>query len=655
MRIGIFTDSYLPDINGVVTSVVTLKKALEQLGHTVFIITNHSGVKIINEGNILRLPGVEIKKLYGYKMSMPLNYGANDYIEAMNLDVIHVQQEFGVSLYGRQMAKQLNIPVVYTYHTMYEDYTHYINPLDFEHVERAGKWVVRNLSKFMANTVQGVIAPSNKTKQALIDYGVVAPIYIVPTGLDLDKFNRNNLDAEEVLGLRESLGFDQDDHVVVFVGRLAKEKALEMPIEAIAKNSDPKLHLVVVGSGTDEDYFKQEAEKWNALDKVHFVGKVPAEEIPYYYAAFDAFVSASLSETQGLTYIEALACGLPIFARRDEVLDGLIDEGQSGYYFDSAEELNKKINQYFACSLEERMQKQKAAIDKTEQYSTKTFGQKALVVYQQAIDDYQNTFCVEKVKVQDDFVQLTLQRDCDDDNTKILIPMDDFFELKIGVDTKLDAYLISLYVELQEYYLAYRVMKRRVLTKDYTKWQVRQYIRNHFGLDDNNIDQLISELTEKGWINDAQYAMDKADYWHVYGQSKRSIANKLRKVGISESYIEAALEPLKDEIELKNAKAVALQLKKTIKEQSNSMKQKTIINKLLVKGYSFDIANEVLESLEFEEDDHEALMKTIKKAKRLYSSLEPQKRRQKIRLFCLRKGFSSSEVDEWIESEEDND
>ena len=112
MRVGIFTDSYLPDINGVVTSVVTLKKALEQLGHTVFIITNHSGVKVVKEGNILRLPGVEIKKLYGYKMSMPLNYGANDYIEDMHLDVIHVQQEFGVSLYGRQMAKQLNIPVV---------------------------------------------------------------------------------------------------------------------------------------------------------------------------------------------------------------------------------------------------------------------------------------------------------------------------------------------------------------------------------------------------------------------------------------------------------------------------------------------------------------------------------------------------------------
>ena len=655
MRIGIFTDSYLPDINGVVTSVVTLKKALEQLGHTVFIITNHSGVKIVKEGNILRLPGVELKKLYGYKMSMPLNYGANDYIENMKLDVIHVQQEFGVSLYGRQMAKQLNIPVVYTYHTMYEDYTHYINPLDFEHVEKAGKWVIRNLSKVMANTVQGVIAPSNKTKQALIDYGVAAPIYIVPTGLDLDKFNRNNLDPEEILGLRESLGFNEEDRVVVFIGRLAKEKSLEMPIEAIAKNKDARLHLVVVGSGPDESYFKEEVRKWQAEDRIHFVGKVASEDIPYYYAAFDAFVSASLSETQGLTYIEALASGLPIFARRDEVVEGLIDEGKTGYYFDTAKELNEKLDTYFKKSKEDRNQMKDWARDKTEQYSTKTFGQKAIVVYQQAIADYKYTFLVERVRVMDDFVQLTLQRDYDDDQTKLIIPADDFFELKIGVGTKVDAYLVSSYGEMQEYYNAYRIVKRRVLMKEYTVWQVKQYIKNHFDLDEYKVEQLISEIKEKGWLNDARYAMEKAEYWHVCGQSKRYIANKLRKLGISEANIEDALSPLKYEIELKNAKVVANQLKKTIKEQSNSMKQKTIINKLLVKGYTFDIANEVLNSLEFEEDDHEALVKTIKKAKRLYSSLEPEKQKQKIRLFCLRKGFSASEVSEWMESEEGND
>ncbi|WP_304581069.1 glycosyltransferase, partial [Dubosiella newyorkensis] len=122
MNVGIFTDSYLPDINGVVTSIVTLKKALEQLGHTVFIVSNHIGTRILYdpEERILRLPGVELKHLYGYTMSSPLNF-AREYLEEMDLDIIHTQHEFGVSLYGRMMGKELNIPVVYTYHTMYED------------------------------------------------------------------------------------------------------------------------------------------------------------------------------------------------------------------------------------------------------------------------------------------------------------------------------------------------------------------------------------------------------------------------------------------------------------------------------------------------------------------------------------------------------
>lgn len=192
MRIGLFTDAYLPDINGVVSSVATLKHALEELGNTVFIITNHKGTKIVEDedGHILRLPGLEIKKFYGYKMSSPLQFSADAYIERMDLDVIHIQTEAGVGMFGRQMAKALHIPIVYTYHTMYEDYTHYFNPLDFDSVEKLGKSVIRTFSRVMANGSQAVIAPSEKTKQALLQYGVIAPIYIVPTGLDLSEYDR---------------------------------------------------------------------------------------------------------------------------------------------------------------------------------------------------------------------------------------------------------------------------------------------------------------------------------------------------------------------------------------------------------------------------------------------------------------------------------
>ena len=324
MRIGLFTDAYLPDINGVVSSVATLKEALEKKGHTVYVVSNHKGTNIVMEDHVLRLGGLELKKFYGYKMSSPIQIGAEKYIRDMNLDVIHVQTEAGVGIFARQMARQLHIPLVYTYHTMYEDYTHYVNPLDIETIEKMGRKAVQSLSRMLGNGAQAVIAPSEKTKQALIQYGVTTPIYIVPTGLDLSLFKKDNLDQERIEHIREEIGLRKDDHVVVFVGRIAKEKSIDVPIRAIAKSSDPHLHLVIVGGGTDEDYYKEIVAQCNVEDRVHFLGKKPKEQIAYYYAAFDCFVSASLTETQGMTYLEALATGLPIFGRRDEVLSELL-------------------------------------------------------------------------------------------------------------------------------------------------------------------------------------------------------------------------------------------------------------------------------------------------------------------------------------------
>ncbi len=646
MNIGIFTDSYLPDINGVVTSVVTLKGALEQLGHTVFIITNHQGPKTIYdpEERILRLPGVELKRLYGYTMSSPINF-AGSYIEAMDLDIIHTQQEFGVSLYGRQIAKELGIPQVYTYHTMYADYTHYINPLDISNVDKAGKWVVKNFSKRMGNGVQGVIAPSRKTKDALLSYGVKAPIYIVPTGLDLDEFRPEHIDPKDCRDLKAHLGLSDEDHVLVFVGRLAKEKSLEMPIEAVALSKDERLHLVVVGSGTDEDFFKSVAQKHGVQDRVHFIGKVPRSHIPYYYASFDGFVSASLSETQGLTYIEALASGLPVFGRRDEVLYDLVEEGKTGYYFDNAEELVEKMDAFFSQERMARQKKRALCVEKSVPYSREMFGSKILAVYEQAIDDYRHTFVVDRVRIKDDFVELTVSRKSDPEPVKLLVTLDDFFDLKMAKGAKLDAYLISGYLDLQEYYHAYGFMKRKVLTKDMTCFEVKQYVKRHFELDEAKTGQLVSEFVQNGWLNDRRYAFDKADYWHGLGNSKKTITSKLMKAGISSQLIYEALNELDDAQELANARAMAERIKNTLKMQSSRLKKKNVVHKLVMKGYSVDVANTVIEEVDLDEDDSLACKAALKKALRLYSSLDADRRDTKVMQYCLRKGFSKEQIE----------
>lgn len=651
MRIGLFTDAYLPDINGVVSSVATLKHALEKLGHVVFVISNHKGVKISFEDNILRLPGLELKGFYGYKMSSPIQFEAFDYVEKMDLDIVHVQTEAGIGMFAKSVAKHFNIPLVYTYHTLYVDYTHYFNPMDFEMVDRVGKKAIITYARYMGNGAQAVIAPSEKTKNALLSYGVITPIYIVPTGLDLSDFDRKNLDESRIESIRASLGLSKEDHVVVFVGRIAKEKAIDIPIKAIAKSENPNLHLVIVGGGTDEDYYKDIASVLHVEDRVHFTGRVAKEDIPYYYSAFDCFVSASLSETQGMTYIEALASGLCVFGRRDEVLEELVFEDKTGYYFDDEEELALKWDVFFKKPKEERDAMKQDCIEKTIPFNTELFAQKALAVYQQAQDDFNEMFMVEKIKMMDDYVRLTVLRDRDKDPVKFMIPLDDFFDLKISQNTRLDAYLVENYLELQNFYVALKKVEMRVMANDYTTLQVRNYCLHKLNISSKDTDSVIYALKQKHLLNDKEYAMDKAQIWHSYGYNVMQIRNKLFKAGIEESLIDEAVSTLEEETEIKNAYNTARKLVKTIQEQSSRMKRQTLVNKLVTKGYSMDVARKVTDSLEFEDDDEESLRLTIKKAQRIYASFDKPKQTSKIRLYCLRKGFTSSQIDEMLEGE----
>lgn len=657
MRIGLFSDAYLPDINGVVSSIATLKAALEKLGHTVFVVSNHNGinVKYDAENHILRLPGLEVKKFYGYKMSNPIQLRGEEYIRKMDLDVIHVHTEMGIGLFARQMAKKYNIPLVYTYHTLYEDYLHYVNPKDFQTVDQAGRRVVRYLSKLAGNGPMAVIAPSNKTKKALQSYEVKTPIYIVPTGIDLSDFLKKNLDAEKIQAVRQSLGLSDEAHTVVFVGRIAKEKCIEMPIEALSKVKDDNLHLIIVGGGTDLKFYQNEAKELGIEERVHFVGKIPREEIPYYYSAFDCFVSASLSETQGMTYLEALASGLMVFGRRDEVLDGLVEEGKTGYYFDDAQELAAKLDAYFTLPKAQREAHVLDCVAKTEQYNTELFAQKVLAVYQQAIDDYHMAYRVDKILfTKDDFVRLSVARKKDTEEIKILIPDSDFFELKISKGTILDAYTVANYQSMQNLYEAFSKVKRRVILNDYTSYEVRQYCKKKLNLEDDEIDGIVHDLKEAHLIDDRQYALEKTLVWNSYGQNKLQIKKKLLKAGIAKDLIEEALQQISDEDEEGNAYEVAKRLVKGLSAQSQNVMRQTLIHKLVKKGYSMEVATRVGQSIELNLDEQKALQDALKKAQRLYASKSGNEQFQRIRLYCMKRGFSSAQIDEALEGDKDD-
>ena len=251
----------------------------------------------------------------------------------------------------------------------------------------------------------------------------------------------------------------------------------------------------------------------------------------------------------------------------------------------------------------------------------------------------------------DDFVRLTVIRDCDNEPVKVMIPTEDFFDLKITKDTMLDAYLVDNYLDMQLFYKAFELMKKRVLSNDYTSYQMIQYGKQYLSLDEDQAKEIVNEFMERHWIDDKDYAFDKAQAWHSYGQPKMQIYSKLKKAGVQDDMIDAALACLDEETERSNATKLARRLTHSIKEQSSRMQRQTLVNKLVTKGYSFEIAKQVSESIELDENDDEALQRTIAKAKRLYATFDQPKRNQKIQTYCVRKGFNISAIKEVLEGE----
>lgn len=655
MRIGIFTDTYTPDINGVVSSVVTLERGLQAAGHEVYIVTGQKNSLHAHwEGNVLRLPGLEIKKLYGYTLSTPYHFEVKRIIESLHLDVIHVQQEFTVGIFGRILAHTLHIPVVYTYHTLYEDYTHYVNFFDLESVEKISKKAVYSISRMLCNSVSGIIAPSEKTREKLVGYGVKKPIYVIPTGLDLDSFRHENVAEAKRQEIRERYGLDDSTRVIIYLGRIAAEKSIDKIISGVRYIQTSNCKVMIVGGGPSLDDLKKQAEKEGVSDRVIFTGAVPPEEVPAYYQISEAFVSASTSETQGMTFIEALASGLPLFACPDEVLEDLIEETVSGFYFTSPQELAGKVDAYLAMEDAQRAAMKQEAIARSARYDMHTFAHNVEVVYRNVIDEYREDYEVTKIRILDDVVKVTLENDAQKEPLRLYMTMEDYFSFKITLHRYLDAgYVQSLQVQ-QDVIKATRSAIRRLAAKDYTCQEMRRYLIQNKELNREQADKIVDDLQERGFLNDERYASEKTQYYASLGYGREKILRTLRKKGIDSETIEQALTDLQDDQEEVRAQAMAQRLKLTVKDRSRKMKQQLIASKLIAQGYSPEIARRTASQLDLDDEDEDsALEQTMAKAQRLYAAKHSGARlQQKILEYCIRKGFSADAVRRKLEEQE---
>jgi len=405
MRVGIFTESYPPLVNGVSTSILMLEHALTKLGHEVFIITvsdNKKDYVLENNGHILRLPSVNLANCYDYKMTSVYPIKAVNMIKKMNLDVIHSNVEFTVGIFARVVSEQLSIPLVHTYHTNWEDYTHYITK-NKKILDDICKKLLKYLVVFFEDkTVTELIVPSNKIYNLFKDkYKFTKNIHIIQTGIETSKFYKENFNQKDINSLKKKLGIKKKDFVVMTVSRLAKEKSVDRIInnhkELVKKYSNMK--LLIVGDGPDIDKLKEEAKSLGVSDSVIFTGKVPLNDIPIYYQLGNVFVTASKSETQGLTVVEAISSSLPVVAVKDDSFVNSVIEDFNGFVFTDDEKYINSISKlYEDKELYNRLSNQSRLL--SEDFSSEYFALKVLKVYETAIENYKkdNKKIINKIK-----------------------------------------------------------------------------------------------------------------------------------------------------------------------------------------------------------------------------------------------------------------
>jgi len=649
MRIGLFTDTYSPDINGVVSSIVTLQNALENLGHDVFVITNQPKVfKQSYEDKVLRLPGIELKSMYGYTMSSPLHIKALKQITEMKLDIIHAHTEFGIGLFARIVARRLDLPLVSTYHTTYEDYTHYINPLHIKTVEKFARISVSKLSKLYGSSCQAMISPSEKTKEMLQGYGINREIYVIPTGLNLSRFDKKHTPPAQIHELRAKYGIADSTFVILYVGRLAKEKSIDFVIDGFSKldlqHNDIK--MMIVGGGPDEDSLAQLAKTLHIENKVVFTGKIPSLNVPAYYHASNAFVSASLTETQGMTFIEALAAECPLFARPDDVLTDLVIEDQTGYYFKTTQEFADKVMAHLKKTKTERDTMALAAKASVRIYDDREFGKSVENVYQMTVRNYKHSVFLKNIRIKEDSADCLFEGP--DGPFKIAVSLEAVAQKGLKRLNMIEKKTIDELMEDEKIVVAYQACIRKIAMKDRTRKEMYDFLTQKTELNIKQINDLIEVLENKNYINDANYANSAVSNLTSLLQGKQRIIRTLRQKGIPQDLIDSALQIDDEETEIKNALRYAEKIMPTIRDLSLKMKQEKLTIKMMTQGFEYGIIDVVMKSLNFSEDERNQLVNCKKAAAKAYkkyaSSYEGSALRNHVFDYLAQKGFEIDDI-----------
>ena len=330
MNIAFFSESYKPYLSGVTNSIETLKNGLENIGHKVMVFSpGYPGAKPMP--NIYRFPSLPAP-YPGYRLTIPVPGKYLGLLRESNIDVIHSHSPYQLGLLSMHYAKKLKVPFVFTMHTMLGKYMHYVPLIPDNFLDLVSSRYIKGF----CNRCDRVIVPTQKVKEQLSSIGITARIEIVPTGIDLSL-----IDLANPSGIRGKYGIPDGAKLLIFVGRLAKEKNLAFLLKAfeVIRSRNNNVYLILAARGPMEAELRKTAPK-----NVIFAGEVNYPKVLDYYAASDIFVFSSLSETQGLVLAEAMASGIPQVAVDAEGVSDVVKDGITGFLTPlSVEEFSKKV------------------------------------------------------------------------------------------------------------------------------------------------------------------------------------------------------------------------------------------------------------------------------------------------------------------------
>ncbi len=378
LYIAHFSNVYRPVTSGVAISVDSFKAAQRELGHQVCVLAPSAGDYVDDERFVVRYPALELP-MQKYPLAAPISATAEDFLELFKPDVLHSHHPALLGRVAAQLSEENNLPLVFTYHTRYHDYSHYAAPFP---TERVGELITHWLGHYMSSC-HLVVVPSESIKEIVSQrYGLEEGIKVVPTGVDLDRFGALNK-----LNSRRQRAWPEEEFVMVSVGRLAKEKNFDLLLEAVSRLEKKRpWRLVLVGDGDEREGLEQLAQELGIADRVEFPGRVDYAQMPEYLTAADLFCFASVTETQGLVTLEGMASGLPVAAVRASGTSDAVESGQQGLLTEANPEALAEAIRRLMIEDEFRQACAGRARERAREFSPQQQAQRMIEVYHQAME-----------------------------------------------------------------------------------------------------------------------------------------------------------------------------------------------------------------------------------------------------------------------------